>query len=73
MKSSQYYLLKVKNKYYVVGLNFTSFLVWVIGTIFRKPLHTICYKLYNKYYNMDIYGFLIRLLVPAEKRENKVL
>lgn len=61
------------NKFYVAGLNFTSFLAWVIGTLLGSFFIQFIPSYIRSSMIIAIYGLFIGLLVPAVKKESKGL
>lgn len=61
------------NKYYVAGLNFTSFLAWVLGTLLGSLFIQFIPNYIRSSMTIAIYGLFIGLLVPAVKKESKGL
>ncbi len=58
------------NKYYIAGLNFTSFAAWVLGTLFGGFFIRFIPGFIRESMTIAIYGLFIGLLVPAVKKNS---
>lgn len=61
------------DKYYVAGLNLTSFLAWVLGTLFGGFFIRFIPVFVRNGMIIAIYGLFIGLLVPAVKKDSRGL
>lgn len=61
------------NKYFIAGLNLTSFAAWVLGTLFGSFFIKFIPNFVKGSMTIAIYGLFIGLLVPAVKSNNKGL
>ncbi|WP_315118941.1 AzlC family ABC transporter permease [uncultured Clostridium sp.] len=61
------------NPYVILGLNFTSYLSWVFGTIFGVALGNVIPEVIKNSMGIALYAMFIGLLVPALKKSKPIL